>query len=665
MAAVRRGGSLGVFDAGARFGPFQIEKEIGAGGMGRVFRALVTRATGEVEAGRRVALKIIHPSLAAIPGLAERFLREAQVGMRLRSPHLVPTLDAGAAEAGGESVPYLAMELVEGESLHPILAAVGRFPDDLCRRVGHEVAAGLAVLHAGGIVHRDLKTENVLVTEDDRILLTDFGTARLLREEDRLTRPGQFVGTFLYAAPEQFHGSGEGVGPPADLYALGWVLYSLASGGHPLAGRDFASVTHFQLREDPAPLAALGPHITPFLSAAVATLLEKDPERRFPSAEEAGRAFREGEESAWWKARGAERSAAGRPRTAEEGGSEPGTPAPSGGILEDISVEDRDLLALAACIGERFDPTLAGAAYGLGAIDSLRRYRSLEQRYGVVRATGGEYRFADPLLLRAVLAGSTQALLREYRDSLDRARERRKELAASLGRTVSHARVPAAAVESVGPDRAGRILVVDDDAMARGLLLQEAEMLGHEVVACENGLAALVHLRRESFDLLVTDVEMPGLDGLALLRRIKSDPRIRDVPVIVVSGGGGEIPVQCIREGAEDFLQKPYDFVLLQARIASCLDRRNLLRQEEAYRAELERYSLALEEVLQATRSRGLDLRREVEALGGLLGRSTRPGGDGPGREVEDRFERLLALVRASEEVAAPPLPGSGRRPPR
>jgi serine/threonine-protein kinase len=138
-------------------------------------------------------------------------------------------------------------------------------PEALLRLLGGQIAAGLAAIHAAGIVHRDLKPENVMVTPDHRVRVMDLGIARLQDRATRLSATGQFIGTPLYAAPEQFDLSPTAPLPAADLYALGMILYELACGHHPFAGADLNALLHAHLRLSPAPLRALNPDLTPVL----------------------------------------------------------------------------------------------------------------------------------------------------------------------------------------------------------------------------------------------------------------------------------------------------------------------------------------------------------------------------------------------------------------
>jgi serine/threonine protein kinase len=226
--------------AGERLGPYRLESELGSGGMGTVFLASVEGHASGLERGDRVAIKVIHPHLISQPGFFKRFLREAEAGGRIRHENVVRILDADAAELGGSIAHYLVMEHVEGRTLRGLLRDLGSVPEALLREVADQVAAGLAAIHAGNVVHRDLKPENVLITEDHRVRIMDLGVARLAESRGGITHEGQFVGTAWYAAPEQFR-DGE-VGPAADLYSLGVLLYELSTGRNPFRRPDAAAV---------------------------------------------------------------------------------------------------------------------------------------------------------------------------------------------------------------------------------------------------------------------------------------------------------------------------------------------------------------------------------------------------------------------------------------
>ena len=287
-------------EPGQRVGTYRVLSKIGQGGMGTVFLALAEEAEEGVPVGSRVALKVLHPHLLAKGTFQDRFRREVEAGLRLHHPNIVPTLGAGRiAGPAGETV-YLAMRYEEGRTLRELLARMETVPDPLLLEIASQVASGLEAVHAAGVVHRDLKPENILLADDGRVLIMDLGVARLVDDSLTLTRDGQFAGSILYAAPEQFQD--QPAGPAADLYALGLTLYELASGRHPFEGRTMAAVMQAHLGEEPLPLESLAPHVSPFVVAVIATLLAKAPSARFPSAAALREVLVEGTTSAWWAA---------------------------------------------------------------------------------------------------------------------------------------------------------------------------------------------------------------------------------------------------------------------------------------------------------------------------------------------------------------------------
>ncbi|MCK6480876.1 MAG: serine/threonine protein kinase [Planctomycetes bacterium] len=171
---------------GSQLGPYRLDRELGSGGMGRVYAASVSKTAAGLPCGTRVALKIVHPHLLESGGYFKRFLQEAQIGRAVRHPNVVRTLDVDAFVQGGVQFHVLVMEFVEGQTLRALLDEMERVPEGLCRHVGRETAAGLAAIHAAGAVHRDLKPENVLITPDHQIKIMDLGVARLRDETVRL-----------------------------------------------------------------------------------------------------------------------------------------------------------------------------------------------------------------------------------------------------------------------------------------------------------------------------------------------------------------------------------------------------------------------------------------------------------------------------------------------
>jgi len=286
-------------------GPYRIEREVGRGGMGIVYEARDGRSDA------RVAVKFIPPLFAGAPSINERFAREAEMGRKVIHENVVRTLDVGRMEHRGAPLSYLVMEFVEGESLRELLGDLHTVPESLLRRIAIQVSEGLAAIHAMGIVHRDLKPENVMVTPDRRIRITDLGVAKMRDASVELTGAGQFVGSLPYASPEQCQA--EPVGPRADLYSLGVVLYELATGSNPFRHETPAAAIHAHLELTPEPAQDHTPELSAFFNELLTTLLAKHPADRFQSATELARVLTDGEAGEWWLQRERSATAATRP----------------------------------------------------------------------------------------------------------------------------------------------------------------------------------------------------------------------------------------------------------------------------------------------------------------------------------------------------------------
>ncbi|WP_438013944.1 serine/threonine-protein kinase [Sorangium sp. So ce315] len=275
---------------GALFqGRFLIDRLLGRGGMGEVWAALDTTLE------RPVAIKIIHRALAGEARYAERFLREMRLVARVAHPNLVRLYDAGRAADGRL---FMVMERISGVPLRAMIAGGARL--DVVRALHYaiQIADALSTAHAAALVHRDVKPENILVSDGVRARLVDFGVAKDARGAGvALTRLGSVVGTSRYMAPEQV--SGSAVDARADVYALGVVLYEMLAGAHPYAVLDEASdigeteiqAAHVHL--EAAPLPEVLPACPEALWRAVATCLAKRPEERFAGAAELAAALRE------------------------------------------------------------------------------------------------------------------------------------------------------------------------------------------------------------------------------------------------------------------------------------------------------------------------------------------------------------------------------------
>jgi serine/threonine-protein kinase len=253
-------------------GRYRVERRLGRGGMADVWCA------EDSQLGRRVALKLLSPRYAADPGFRERFRREASAAAAMQHPNIVSIYDRGDWDATS----YIAMELVDGRTLKELIQQRGPLPPAIAVELAIEVLKALRYAHRRGIVHRDIKPQNVLLDEEGQAKVADFGIARA--ETSQMTETGTIVGTVQYISPEQ--AQGRPVSPRSDLYSVGVVLYELLTGRVPFDGEAPVSIALKQVSEPPIPPSQLRPGIPPALEAVVMRALEKDPARRFASADE-------------------------------------------------------------------------------------------------------------------------------------------------------------------------------------------------------------------------------------------------------------------------------------------------------------------------------------------------------------------------------------------
>jgi serine/threonine-protein kinase len=258
---------------GAHIAGCRIESVAGRGGMGIVYRAT------QLSLARPVALKLIAPEHAADAGFRERFERESRMAAAIDHPNVIPVY--GAGEEDGRL--YLVMRWVAGTDLHRLLREQGRLEPVSAARVVDQVAGALDAAHAAGLVHRDVKPANVLLS-GEHAYLADFGLTRPAGSDDPLTTAGHFLGTVDYMAPEQFRGGP--VDARTDVYALGCVLYAALTGAPPFPRETVPQTMLAHLHDEPPPAAGL-----PRGSARVlARALAKAPDDRYPSAGDLGRA---------------------------------------------------------------------------------------------------------------------------------------------------------------------------------------------------------------------------------------------------------------------------------------------------------------------------------------------------------------------------------------
>jgi serine/threonine protein kinase len=245
-------------------GRYRLEQPLGHGGMASVFLARDT------ELERPVAVKLLAENLTGDPSFRERFVREARLAARLSHPNVVSVYDAG--EDGGR--PYIVMEHVDGESLADVLASRGRLAPEDARALALQAASGLAHAHGAGLVHRDVKPQNLLLGSDGTLKIADFGIARAA-EATALTQAGTVLGTAAYLSPEQ--ALGEEVGPAADVYSLGAVLYELLTGRPPFEFESLADLAAKQGRMEIAPVREFAPEVPQELEDVVMHCLARNP----------------------------------------------------------------------------------------------------------------------------------------------------------------------------------------------------------------------------------------------------------------------------------------------------------------------------------------------------------------------------------------------------
>jgi len=247
---------------------YRLERELGKGGMATVFLA------HDLVQSRDVALKVLHPQLAETVG-ADRFKREIRVASSLKHPNILPVLDSGEVDV----FLWFTMTYVQGENLYDVLSRGQPLPVDRALAIARAVGSALALAHSQGVVHRDIKPDNILL-EGDQVMVADFGVARAVSEmHEKLTATGMIVGTPTYMSPEQASGEKE-IDGRADQYALASVLYEMVSGEAPFKG---PTPTATLMRRFAGPPRQLRPviNVSEAVERAIFRALEKEPAARF------------------------------------------------------------------------------------------------------------------------------------------------------------------------------------------------------------------------------------------------------------------------------------------------------------------------------------------------------------------------------------------------
>jgi serine/threonine-protein kinase len=257
-------------------GRYTIVEQIGEGGMGAVYRAQHQRL------GRQVAIKFLHPEFARDHEALDRFFNEARAAATLGHPNIAESFDMGELADGA---PFIVLELLKGRSVHDEIGRAGKLSIRRALRIARQIALGLDAAHQRGIIHRDLKSENVFLTDreedPDHVKILDFGVARVLENSTSVTKPGHLIGTPEIMPPEQII-SPDTIDARVDIYAAGVILYQMLSGQKPYGAMPIAALLHKILEESPPPLTALPDHVRKLVEDAMA----RDRDQRIQSMTE-------------------------------------------------------------------------------------------------------------------------------------------------------------------------------------------------------------------------------------------------------------------------------------------------------------------------------------------------------------------------------------------
>jgi serine/threonine-protein kinase len=359
----------GIPAEGQRFGPYRLRDQLGRGGMGVVYRA------EHVHLGRIVALKVLAPELSGNREFGDRFLRESRLAATLEHPNVVTVYDAGDVDGAL----YLAMHLIKGEDLASLLARRGALdPEEAVARL-EQVASALDAAHSAGLVHRDVKPQNVLI-EGDRTYLTDFGLTKRTTQSDltAMTATGVFLGTPDYAAPEQITGSA--VDARTDVYALAAMLHECVTGSRVFARDSQVAVLYAHLHEPPPRPSEVRAGLPPSLDAVVVRGLAKAPDERYATCGELMTAAREALQG-MPTVSAVPRTAAATPAStagAAPGSTRQGNPVPTVERADDRPTAGRPMTAATDALAlqrerprRRLPLVLAGAAVAIVAAIAL------------------------------------------------------------------------------------------------------------------------------------------------------------------------------------------------------------------------------------------------------------------------------------------------------
>ncbi|HEV2297844.1 MAG TPA: tetratricopeptide repeat protein [Candidatus Acidoferrales bacterium] len=267
---------FGVFEPGDELGHrYRIEQLLGQGGMGRVYKAY------DKELERMIAVKVLQPELVSDPNAMQRFKQELLLASRISHKNILRIHDLGEADG----VKFISMAFVEGEDLHHLLRTHGRLPVDRALKIAEQLCEALDAAHSEGVVHRDLKPQNVLMGKNDQVYVVDFGLAKSLEASAAgMTRTGQYLGTPRYMAPEQVEA--KPVDSRTDLYALGLIIFEMLTGEEPFKGDSTLQIMYRRVKEKPPNPKDLNPEIPDYLARIILRCMERDPTRRYQKAKD-------------------------------------------------------------------------------------------------------------------------------------------------------------------------------------------------------------------------------------------------------------------------------------------------------------------------------------------------------------------------------------------
>jgi serine/threonine protein kinase len=259
-------------------GGFELISKIGQGGMGAVFKAR------QKSLDRIVALKLLPPSIAKDVRFIERFQREARACAKLNHPNIVQGVDVG--KDAGTGIWYFAMEFVDGQSALQLLKSQRVIPEERALKIARDIASALECAASNGMVHRDIKPDNILLTVSGEAKLADLGLARQIKDDAGLTQSGQAVGTPYYMAPEQVRGRADQIDARTDIYALGGTLFHLVTGQPPFKGETSAVIMSKHLTESPPKANRINSAVSSGCSRMIERMMQKDPAQRFQNPKE-------------------------------------------------------------------------------------------------------------------------------------------------------------------------------------------------------------------------------------------------------------------------------------------------------------------------------------------------------------------------------------------